>query len=79
MRHFQAPRNDGINVKPLSVLNVSDLTIADAQNGYRTGRFLPSDVVRACLARIISFEPLLNAFISLNHDALADASAATLG
>ncbi len=73
MRHFQAPRNDGINVKPLSVLNVSDLTIADAQNGYRTGRFLPSDVVRACLARIISFEPLLNAFISLNHDALADA------
>lgn len=72
MRHFQVPLR-GIGLQPTSALNISDLTIADIQSGYRLGQFLPSDVVRACLQRISRLEPLLNAFISVNWDALADA------
>jgi len=55
-------------------IDVVELTAADVQAGYATGRFTAVELTRAFLERIERFEPRYNAFISMNPDALADAA-----
>jgi len=72
MRHLRLPvAAQRQTARPL--LEVVNLTIQTISAGYDRGDFLPSDIVRACLARIAAFEPLLNAFIAINDAMLADA------
>jgi Asp-tRNA(Asn)/Glu-tRNA(Gln) amidotransferase A subunit family amidase len=51
-------------------LDVVELTVADVQEGYATGRFTAVELTRAFLARIERYEPRYNAFVSMNPHAL---------
>jgi len=56
-------------------IDVVELTVADVQEAYATGRFTAVELTRAYLARIARLEPRLNAFISMNPSALVVAGA----
>ena len=49
------------------------LTISNAMQHQREGRFQAKELVQACLDRIAALEPRLNAVIHLNSEALAEA------
>lgn len=57
-------------------VDVTELTIADVQAGFATGRFTSEQLTLAHLARIEKYEPYYNAFTFMNPNALADAKAA---
>ena len=74
MRHLRLPRSV---TQPGSLeINPADMTAATVAAEYGRGDYRPSDVVGACLDRIRRFEPLLNAFIVVNHHMLEDAARA---
>ncbi|HEX3994120.1 MAG TPA: amidase, partial [Acetobacteraceae bacterium] len=50
------------------------MTVDDIGAGYDCGDFSPTDVVSACIERIASLEPFLNAFIAINSRMLEDAA-----
>jgi Asp-tRNA(Asn)/Glu-tRNA(Gln) amidotransferase A subunit family amidase len=56
-------------------IDVVELTVADVQAGYASGRFTAVELTRAYLERIGRYEDRYNAFISMNPEALADAAA----
>ncbi len=56
-------------------IDVVELTIADVQAGYASGRFTAVELTRAFLERIERYESRYNAFISMNPDALSVAAA----
>jgi amidase len=51
-------------------IDVSELTVAQVEAGYASGRFTAVDLTKAFLARIQKYEPRYNAFISMNPNAL---------
>jgi amidase len=55
-------------------IDVVELTVADVQAAYATGRFTAVALTRAYLDRIERYEDRYNAFISMNPDALAVAA-----
>lgn len=64
-----APAADGaVERRPLP--DVVELTVADVQEGYRTGAFTAVELTRAFLERIGRYESTYNAFVSMNPDAL---------
>ncbi len=56
-------------------IDVVELTVADIQEGLRSGAFTAEELTRAALERIARYESHYNAFISMNPDALAIAQA----
>ncbi|NNK62940.1 MAG: amidase, partial [Gemmatimonadetes bacterium] len=56
-------------------VDVVELTAEDVVQGYAEGRFTVTQVIRAFLARIETYEERYNAFISMNPEALAEAEA----
>ncbi|MBM4183806.1 MAG: amidase [Gemmatimonadetes bacterium] len=56
-------------------VDVVELTVADVQAGYASGRFTAVQLTQAFLERIAAYEDRYNAFISLAPDALAVAAA----
>lgn len=56
-------------------MEVAETTLADLQSGMTQKKFTSQDLVRAYLARIERYEPLLNAAIAVNPNALAEADA----
>ncbi len=56
-------------------IDVVEMTVAEVQAGYAAGAFTAVELTRAFLDRIARHEPLYNAFISMNPDALATAAA----
>lgn len=56
-------------------IDVVELTVADIQEGLRSGAFTAEGLTRAALERIARYESHYNAFISMNPDALAIAQA----
>jgi amidase len=75
MRHLRLPELAQVPTsRPLP--DVANLTVEEIRAGYDKGAFLPSDIIRACLARIAKLEPFLNAFIAINDKMLIDAERA---
>jgi Asp-tRNA(Asn)/Glu-tRNA(Gln) amidotransferase A subunit family amidase len=64
-----------MNASVQTEIDVVELTIADIQKGFSTGRFTSETLTKAHLARIEKYEPSYNAFTFMNPDALADARA----
>ena len=59
--------------------NLTDLTIAQLQAGYRSGNFTPADAVRAIESRIAETDPQIGAYLSRNvESALAEAEKADI-
>lgn len=56
-------------------IDVVELTVADVQAGYASGRFTAVELTRAFLERIAAYEDRYNAFVSLNPRALEVAAA----
>lgn len=56
-------------------IDVVEMTVADVQEGYASGRFTAVDLTRSFLERIARYEPRYNAFISMNPSALVIAAA----
>jgi len=66
----------GLGSAPVAAqIDPVELTVADIQEGLRSGRFTAEELTRASLARIARYERRYNAFISMNPDALAQARA----
>ena len=59
---------------PDELPDVIELTVADVQEGYRSGAWTAEQLVAAYLERIGTYEDRYNAFVSLNPGALADAA-----
>ncbi len=55
-------------------IDVVELTVDQVQAAYSEGRYTAVELTRAFLARIERYEPLYNAFISMNPAALEDAA-----
>jgi len=60
---------------PSATIDVVELTIADVQAGFASGRFSAEALTLAFLARIERYEPYYNAFTFMNPTALDDARA----
>jgi amidase len=58
-----------------AALDVVELTVERVQADYAAGRYTAVELVQAYLDRIARYEPVYNAFVSLNPDALAIAAA----
>ncbi len=58
-----------------ATLSVIELTVQDVQVGLDSGTFTSADLVESFRARIDTYEPTYNAFISFNPDALETAKA----
>ncbi|HEX4152649.1 MAG TPA: amidase [Steroidobacteraceae bacterium] len=56
-------------------INVVEMTVQSAHDGFATGRFTARQLTEAFLARITIFNPGYNAIITFNPDALRDADA----
>jgi amidase len=56
-------------------IDVTELTIADVQEGFAAGRFTSEALTLAHLKRIEKYEPYYNAFTYMHDGALADARA----
>ncbi|MBI3273569.1 MAG: Asp-tRNA(Asn)/Glu-tRNA(Gln) amidotransferase subunit GatA [Candidatus Colwellbacteria bacterium] len=54
-------------------MNLNELTIAEAAEGYRKKQFLPSDVVSACLEKIRKEDGDINAFLEVSETAWEEA------
>lgn len=57
-------------------MNLNELTIEQAAEGLRSKKFSSVDLTNACLARIKERNPKINAFITVNEGALAEAKKA---
>ncbi len=55
-------------------VDVTELTVAEVREGYAEGRFTAVQLTRAFLERIERYEPVYNAFISMNPFALERAA-----
>lgn len=61
----------------MATVNVNEITIEQAQAGFRSGEFTAKDLTAAFLARIKSFDkagPNLNAMMALSTTALEEAA-----
>lgn len=58
---------DGRAVDPI------DMTAAEAQAGFASGKFCSEDLTRACLERISRYNARYVALITMNDEALGDA------
>jgi len=56
-------------------IDVVEMTVADVQAGYASGRFTAVELTRVFLERIAAYEDRYNAFVSLNAHALEVAAA----
>ncbi|MBT8403171.1 MAG: amidase, partial [Gemmatimonadetes bacterium] len=65
----------GLAAQEAHAVDVVELTAEDVVQGYAEGRFTVTQVIRAFLARIETYEERYNAFISMNPEALAEAEA----
>jgi amidase len=61
--------------RPRSQVQIVEATIDQLQHALRTGLLTSEELVEAYLARIEKYEPLLNAFIYINPNALEEARA----
>ncbi len=55
---------------PLADINVVELTAEQIQADYKAGKYTAVQLTQAYLDRIATYEPVYNAFISMNPDAL---------
>ena len=60
---------------PAADIDIVELTLADVQEGFASGRFTSEQLTAAHLQRIERFEPYYNAFTFMNPTALDDARA----
>lgn len=60
---------------PAADIDIVELTIADVQEGFATGKFTAEQLAAAHLQRIERYEPYYNAFTFLNPEALDEARA----
>jgi Asp-tRNA(Asn)/Glu-tRNA(Gln) amidotransferase A subunit family amidase len=58
-----------------SAVDVVELTVKDIETGLASGTFTSVGLTQAYFDRIATYDPVYNAFISLNPDALATAAA----
>ena len=55
-------------------IDLDELTVDQIQAGLRAGTFTAQQLTQAYLDRIDTYEPIYNAYVSMNPDALADAA-----
>ncbi len=60
---------------PAADIDIVELTIADVQEGFASGRFTAAELTAAHLQRIERYEPFYNAFTFMNPAALDEARA----
>jgi amidase len=71
---LQAP---ALVAAPVSISYLPGLSVAQIKADYASSAYTPLELTQAYLARIAAYEPIYNAYITMNPSALLDAAAKT--